>query len=620
MKRLLPILSLAILAAGAACILLNPRQEAMQEESREAGKQLPPAPYPPGFQQELGRLPGVSIRFHDETELPQGLTWQDGGDFPEIGDNSATKGGAIRLCNVGPYPANLLAFGSPSPQFFHYNLFTTVEVPLVREHPSTGQEIPGLAIAWAVEGQTVYFRLNPAARYSNGHPVRAGDFALGALLRHKAGHNGQWEHFLRTASALHLYGDKALALTLRHKSPAMPLCAAQALHPAEPGFYTEFSNDYGTRYAWRIPPTTGGYTIGSLQRGRSIALVRIKDWWAKDLPGFRHTCNADVIEHHFLTDEAQAWEFLLRGKLDALQTRNMAAWQRFLESHEKPVEKGRIAPHLFTPDYPLPPYGIAFNVQTLPSLALRKGLMHALDMEKAIAILFRHEGERLDSFASGYKHLHSTPPSYPYNPSAARAYFAKAGFTRQGADGILCQDDGTRLSVRFTYVPSEKTNTLAAILAQSAAACGAEIIPDAVPWQICAKKVQQRTHQLTFWASVAGSPLPDPARYFHSEATGADAPFGLQDKTMDAALADCASASDWTTYASAFERLEKLIYDLAIWLPGWKENKAFIAAWKHVHFPANCNGIYDIAEAHTYWLSPQPGSDESHPTPPHVPL
>ena len=45
--------------------------------------------------------------------------------------------------------------------------------------------IPGLAREWAVsaDGRTIYFRLDPEARYSDGEPVRARDFLVGVYLR-----------------------------------------------------------------------------------------------------------------------------------------------------------------------------------------------------------------------------------------------------------------------------------------------------------------------------------------------------------------------------------------------------------------------------------------------------
>ena len=59
--------------------------------------------------------------------------------------------------------------------------------------------------------------------------------------------------------------------------------------------------------------TTGAYVIGRCERGRLIELRRNPHWWAADLRYRRYTCNADSIEHHFLTDEAQAWELLCGG-------------------------------------------------------------------------------------------------------------------------------------------------------------------------------------------------------------------------------------------------------------------------------------------------------------------
>jgi len=603
MKRLwlflLPCLAVAGLAHVASLALPGNQPTA---SAGAAGEPQPPAPYPPGFRRELGRLAGMEIRLHWADETPVGIPWTDGGAFAEIGDPAARKGGVMRLSNVGPYPANLLAFGSPAPQFFHYNLFDMVEIPLVREHPSTGQEMPGLASAWAVCGNTVYFKLNPAATYSNGRPVRAGDFALGALLRCKAGGDGSWERLRHAARGLHAYGDGVLALVMRRPGPAMALQAAQLLRPAEPGFYAEFGADYATRYAWRVPPTTGGYTAGKIERGRMLSLERVRNWWAKDLPGFRYTCNADTIEHHFLTDEAQAWEFLLRGKLDALQTRNIPAWQRYMEAGGGADGHGSLVPYRFALDCPMPPYGIAINARALPDIELRRGLMHALDMTHATAILFCGEAERLTAFTTGYKRLPHSVPACPYDPAAARECFKRAGYTEQGADGILRKPGGARLSIAFTYVPSAKNNTLATILAQSAAACGAEIVPEAVPWQICDKKVREGSHQLVFWATVAQKPLPNHREWLHSGATAS--PFRLQSAEMDAALDACDNATDQDSCAKAFARLDQLVYEAAIWLPGWKENQVRLAAWRHVHFPANMDGEYDVVENHTYWIAP----------------
>lgn len=604
MKWLAYILLPILLVGGVAWWTVQSAPPSMPAAPTAAGGMQPAAPYPSGMWQQLEQLSAVGCHIvqGSPAEVPASLAWQDGADEPPLGSDKARKGGVVRLSSVGPFPANLLAFGSPAPQFFHANAYERVELPLVQQHPATRGEIPGVACAWAVQGRVVYFRLHHFARYSNGRPVRAADYALGALLRAKAGGDGAWVTLCQVAEELRIYDDHTLSVTLRHEGPLSALRAAGVLYAAEPSFYADFGGDYAERYAWRIPPTTGAYVVEEAQRGRLIRMRRVQDWWAAELPHRRYTCNADAIEYHFLTDEAQAWEFLQRGKLDALQTRNIAAWQRYA------AEDGSLLKRCFYANAPLPPYGIALNARTLPNEDLRRGLIQAMDMERAIRILFRGEGAQLHTFTSGYGELSPmNTPRWRYDPAAARADFARAGYTERGEDGILRRADGARLSVPLSFVPSEKVSALVALLKESAAACGAEIVAEPLPWQLCADKVREGTHALTFWAAVPGSPLPDPERFFSSRAYGDEAPFCLSDDEMDAALAECAAARTPQQLAQALARVDLRVYKLAVWLPGWREDKVYIAHRQRLHFAEQPGRYYDIMDNHTFWCSEEGG-------------
>ncbi len=559
---------------------------------------LPPAPYPDDFSARLARVSGLRIVQAGMEELPTDLPWQTGEGEEALGDPRAVRGGVVRLSSPGPFPDNLLAFGSPTPQFLHANVFERVELLLVEQHPVSRRIIPGVAEAWAVRGRTVYFRLHPEARYSNGRPVRAGDYALGAVLREAVGDAG-WKALCREAEELTVYGDRAVALTLRRAGPLMELRAAKLLHAAEPGFYRDAltaaaADAYAEVYAWKVPPTTGAYSISRMEKGRLVVLRRVRHWWAENLPLRRHTCNVDAVEFHFLTDEAQTWEFLLRGKLDMVQTRNVASWHRYADT-----------PRLMRLEYnagnvPQPPYGIALNARKIPDVAVRRGLLAAMDMERAIAILFRGEGRRLRSFFDGYGLV---PPQEPvcYDPAAARDFFAQAGYTQAGEDGILRREDGRRLSFCLSYVPSEKVSTLVEVLRESARASGAEIVPEALSWQACAQQVRDGEHEMTFWATVPTEPLPEPARYFSSSAQGDEAPFCLADADMDAALAELAGAGEMNTFAAALGKVDTLIRKLAIWLPGWSEDRVRVLHSPRLHFPQQPGRYYDVADNPTFW-------------------
>lgn len=555
-----------------------------------------PAPYPADFEERLGRVQGVALRVLPEESGEH--AWESGGDEPDIGDDAAKKGGRVRLANAGPYPAHFLAFGSAAPQFFHYNLYTAIEIPPVARHPQTGHDIPGTAEAWSVESDTVLFRLNPAARYSNGRPLRAADYVLGALLRAESGDAG-FEQLREAAVSLEACGDSLLKLTLR-QGPRSAAEAAALLHAAEPAFYADFGSDYRTRYADRAAPTTGAYTLGTTERGRMAELRHVPDWWARDRRYYRHRFNADAVEHHFLTDEAQAWEFLRRGKLDLLQTRKVSVWQQ----HRHELESQGLIAAAFTAEYPLPPYGIALNAERLSDERLRRGLMHAADMAQAIALLTCGEGERLTTFHSGYGEL--TPrdtPTAGYDMAAARAAFAEAGYTEAGEDGILRRADGTPLRLRFTYTPSDKTSTLAAVLAASARRCGADIVPEPVPWQTAARLQEAGDYDLLFWVTVA-PPAPEPARFLSSRAAGYDAPFRLRDARMDALLAAYA-ATPAAERAAALAAIDRRLAELAVWIPAWKENRLFTVQSPHLRFPQGYTPhLHEAAEEHLFWIEP----------------
>lgn len=332
-----------------------------------------PAAYPADFRMRLSKVRRVHLQ--SGAPLPDSLQWQRADVHAPIGSPEAKKGGSVRLSNAGPFPAHFLRFGGGAPQFFHQNLQAATEIPLLTKHPATGEISAGVAVAWARNGSTIYFRLHPKARYNNERPVRADDYLLSALLQAEQ-HCTEFDELAAAITEMRSHGDSVLSVTLRENCDLPAVCAL--LHAAEPAFYSEFDSRFRERYTQRIPPGTGPYRVDKLERGRMIELQRVQNWWGEALPLYRHRFNADTLEYHFLTSEAQVWEFLLKGKLDALQTRNITAWQ------ERVTNNDELLTQVYDAEYPLPPYGIACNTRTLPDIHLRRGLMQAMEDRKSV--------------------------------------------------------------------------------------------------------------------------------------------------------------------------------------------------------------------------------------------
>lgn len=547
-----------------------------------------PAEYPPDFGARLKRVTGIKLQRN--VPAPDNLPWKTAEGQPPVGSPEARKGGTVRLSNAGPFPAHFLRFGG-SVQFFHQNLKQATEIPLLARHPQTQETTAGVAMAWARVDSTIFFKLNPAAHYNNGRPVRADDYLLSLLLQAEQ-HCSGYESIKDLISAACSHGSDLFSITLRAGADVLDVC--RMLHAAEPGFYSRFSSNFRESYAQLIAPATGPYRIADIQRGRLIVLHRVKNWWGESLPLCRHRFNADTLEFHFLTDENQVWELFLRGKLDALQTRNLTAWQERLAPHPE------LPTLVYDAEYPLPPYGIAANTQTLTDVHLRRGLMHAMDMDGALAVMMRGEGQRLTTFSSGYGEL--TPrhtPRYKYDAKAARDCFARAGFTTSGSDGILRRADGSRLSVKLLFSPHEKISNMVNFLVQSAATCGAEIVPEPVPWQNCLRQLQERSHQLVFWA-VPAPPQPQPEFFFGADAAPENSPFNLTDERMSTLLEQMQCKP-----AHTLEQIDHRIYELAIWLPGWKENRVFLVYHPHLQIPPS-PWCFDALDEHLFWVKPAP--------------
>lgn len=578
------------------------------------------APYPGAMYSFLAGWNGPKVEWATPADIPGDLAWEDGLDLPEPGDPRAVKGGTLRIWNNGPSPSTLRTFGPNSKQFFRYYMYDTVQVKLVGLHGTAMAPIPGLARQWAVgpDGRTVFFRLDPEARYSNGRPVRAGDFAFGWYVRcapeaQDPLATGTLRH---ACERLRIYDDRTLSLTLPHAKPLLPYLAACLLPAEEPGFYNEYGSDFPTRYKWRAAPTTGAYYVdpARMERGRRITLQRNKNWWAANKPFYRYACNVDAIEHHFLNDEAQAWEWLMKGRLDAMTVRKVASWQDKLETAE--VYRGLIEKHTFYARYPMPPYGIFLNTQMPPvnNGDVRLGIQHALHMKGSIEAIGRGADERKRNYSEGYgRWTLAGLPERAYDPVRAREYFRRAGYTQAGDDGILQKPDGTRLSLALTYSDtSPGTARMVSFLKQHARACGLEIVQDCLDASVCAAKVKNKRHQAAYWASVLPYPLPDHYEIFHSSFAQGESEnlTATNDAAMDAALEAEYRASDAAELERATHAVQQRIYDMASWVPGWRENCVRIACWRYVRFPDTKSAPFstpypfDVLEAHLYWIDP----------------
>jgi microcin C transport system substrate-binding protein len=565
---------------------------------------------------------GDYLKFAKLSDIPSDLVWEDGMDQPEIGDPAATKGGVFRRY-IPSFPPTLRPIGNNANNFFRGDLYDYIDIPLVTLHPETMEMIPGLAREWAVskDGRTIYFRIDPDATYSDGKKIHAKDFLITAYIQVSDNIVNPYakQYYRENIAQIAMYDDSTISVALPEAKIYAPVIAG-ALEPSSPEFYAEYGPDYDERFQWRFPPTTGAYEVKpeGIVNGVSITQDRVKKWWAKDKKYYRYRFNPDKLIHTVVRDESKAFELFRAGELDTFLLTLPQYW--YEKSEIEPVYRGYIDRYTFYNRYPKVPRGLYLNVAKPPldNLDVRIGIQHAMNWQKVIDIMFRGDFQRLNAFNEGFV-IFSDPSivARSFSIPLAREAFARAGYTQEGRDGILKKPDGTRLSVSVTYPSMPQYDRMMAILREEAKSCGFELRLDGSEANVAYKKVMQKQHEMAISAWLIGPPVPDFYQFLHSS-NAIDAKGNLKPQTnntfswhradTDALSEKVRTATTPEQMKDAAWKLQNIMHDEAIFVPGYSVDFVRIGAWRWVKWP-DCETtrfcppvVYDPHEAFVFWI------------------
>jgi microcin C transport system substrate-binding protein len=565
---------------------------------------------------------GDYLKIGNPDDVPANLVWNNGMEQPEIGDPASKKGGVFRKF-IETFPPTIRPFGSNSNNSFRGDIYDNIDVPLVSLHPETMAIIPGLAREWAssAEGRTIYFRLDPEARYSDGAPVRSRDFLLSVFTKvSDYVVDPYMKQFYREQIAqVATYGDLTLSITLPEPN-LFAVASAGSMQPASPRFYEEYGPDYAERYQWRFPPTTGAYEVRpeDIIKGVSITQSRVKEWWAKDRKFYRYRFNPDKIVHTVVRDEPKAFELFRAGELDTYLITRPELW--YEKCQIEPVYNGYIERVTFYNRYPKIPRGLYLNVSKPPldNLDVRIGIQHAMNWQKVIDVLFRGDYQRLNAYHEGFGTL--SDPSIrarAYSVDLAREAFRKAGYTTEDREGYLTKADGTKLSVSITYASFPLFDRILAILREDAKACGFDLRLDNQEATVSYKKAMQKQHEMIFSAWNVTPPFPDYYQYLHSS-TARDEKGNLKPQTnnlfvwsrpdTDVLCEKLRTGATIEEVGEAARRLQHIMHDEAIFVPGYSVDFVRVGSWRWVRWPDSATTrfcppvVYDPHDAFVYWI------------------
>ncbi|MCK5350320.1 MAG: ABC transporter substrate-binding protein, partial [Desulfobacula sp.] len=141
--------------------------------------------------------------------LPGNIKWMTNESDPVFSSEKAVKGGILHSA-VTSFPMTFRVVGPDSNGSFRSAILDN-QLSLINIHPNTDHIIPELATHWAFgdDKKTMYFKLSKEARWSDGKPVTAWDYAYTLEFMRSEHIIAPWynDYYTKEIEAVMVYDD-----------------------------------------------------------------------------------------------------------------------------------------------------------------------------------------------------------------------------------------------------------------------------------------------------------------------------------------------------------------------------------------------------------------------------
>ena len=504
-----------------------------------------------------------------------GEGWDTNMTYPALGSAEAVRGGEFRMY-LTDWPATLRLQGKDYNTEFNYRARDVCQESLLRVHPYTLEFVPWLATHWKIsEDKSTYtFRINPAARWSDGKEVVAQDVVATwkllmderILMPSNTTVYGKFEE--PVAESKYIVSVKVKQESWRNiiYFAGMPLMPAHQISIPGDEFLTEFQNRYHA--------TSGPYTLkdSDVVMNQTLRLTRRDDWWGEGNPGFQGIHNFDSYHFTVIKDFTLAYEKAKKGELDFYVVPKAQWWvEELVEDKVEALKRGLLVKKKFFNDAPVGTSGLALNTTRKPldDVRIRKALALLRDRETMMDQLFFNEYEALNSYWQFGDYANPANPTTPYDPESAVALLEEAGYTELDSSGYRVKD-GKRLSFEVAYRSSLSEPSLT-IFQEDCKDAGIEIklqlLTPATFW----KNLRQREYTIAAmaWGALV---FPNPETSWNGAlATQVDNNnvTAFSDPRVDELLGEYDREYDPTKRSQIIQEIDRIVFEAHPYVLDW---------------------------------------------------
>ncbi len=545
------------------------------------------------------------------TPLPADLVWESNERDPEFSDKTAKRGGTFREF-VLSFPLTLRLVGPDSNHSFaHYT--RALNMSLIDVQPNTLNPIPALATHWAfgTDNKTVYFKIDPDARWSDGLPVTADDFVYSLeFMRSKFIIDPFSNDYYTTQIANVIkYDDHTIAVVSANPKPADELLQERANIRPVPRHFYKLDKNWVRDYNWQPEPSTAAYKISDVRKGKYVEFSRLKDWWANDKRYYRNRFNPDKIHVKVIRDINIAWQYFEKGELDSFPLTLPDFW--YNKAKGKLFDKGYIDKIWFYNSVPQPSQGLWINMTAPPldDIRVRYALAFALDFDRINNTILHGDYTRLDTQNVGYgAYDNKAIKARSFDIKRAVSYLTETGWTNIGDDGTR-EKNGSRLSLTISYGQPAYTDRLA-MLKEDAKKAGIELQLQFLDSSAFFKQVLEKKHQIAMLGYSAGGLSPEYWQFYHSD--NANKPqtnniTNFSDPQMDKWIDTYRLELNKDTRVDLAHKMEKKLFDASIFIPSFKTPYTREAYWRWIKLPKgyatrSSSAVVDVFGSGLFWI------------------
>ncbi len=445
--------------------------------------------------------------------LPEDIEWLTNQIDPVFASPEAKKGGTFRTAELS-FPLTFRVVGPDSNSAYRGYILDN-QLSLIGIHPNTENIIPEIATHWAFgsDKKTMYFKLNPTARWSDGYPVTADDFVYTLEFMRSKHIVAPWynDYYTKEIEKVVVYDDHTLAVVGTKAQPDLHL--KLGLGPTPRHYYKKLGEDFVRKYNWEIVPNTGAYIISDFKKGRYLQFSRKTDWWAKDLKYFQNRFNVDKVHVTVIRDVNLQWEHFKKGNIDTFSLTQPKYWHK--KSQISVFEDGYVDKIWFFTDSQQPSLGLWLNEdkEIFKDPNVRYAFAHGMNIQKVIDTVLQKDYYRLEHGYVGYgDYTNNSIKARRFDLSRVEAYMQKSGWQR-GPDGIW-EKNGRRFSVEIVYSQEDHTPRLV-VLKEEAKRAGIELNLLRLDPAASYKKTLEKKHEVA-WSGWSTSLRPRFWEHFHS--------------------------------------------------------------------------------------------------------